>query len=77
MPSHLKTRFLVAAAVTVLGVVPTFANGQGTATLSDSLIPEMESVFAENPGMIEHTNTVLGHAVDIQGREGGALTPAS
>jgi HD superfamily phosphodiesterase len=33
----------------------------------------MESVFAEIPGMIDHTKTVLGHALDIQGQEGGAL----
>jgi len=37
----------------------------------------MESVFAENPGMIEHTKTVLGHALDIQRQEGGALTIVS
>lgn len=77
MPSHMKTRFLAAAAVTVLGVVPTFADGQGTSTLADSLIPEMETVFAENPGMIDHTKTVLGHALDIQSQEGGALTIVS
>lgn len=44
------------------------------AASADDLIPEMESVFAETQGMIDHTRTVLGHAVDIQSVEGGDLT---
>jgi HD superfamily phosphodiesterase len=40
---------------------------------ADHLIPEMEKVFADIPRMIEHTNTVLGHALDIQEQEGGNI----
>jgi len=36
-----------------------------------NLVKEMESVFAESTGMITHTMTVHGYAVDIQGEEGG------
>jgi hypothetical protein len=42
----------------------------------DALIPDMEEVFAEMPGMIRHTHTVLGHATDIQEHEGGDRTIA-
>lgn len=77
MRSYLKTRFLSVTVVSILAVFPTLIFGQSTTTLSDALIPEMESVFAENPGMIEHTKTVLGHALDIQRQEGGALTIVS
>ena len=64
---------LTAVVVSVLFGVATPVSGQDKLSLTDSLIPEMESVFAENTGMIEHTKTVLGHAMDIQEREGGAL----
>jgi len=43
-------------------------------TFAGVLIPEMEQVFAETQGMIDHTHTVLGHALDIQGQEGEILT---
>ncbi len=77
MRSYLKTRLLSVTALSLLSFVPTLTFGQSTTTLSDALVPEMESVFAENPGMIEHTNTVLGYAMDIQSQEGGALTIVS
>lgn len=38
---------------------------------TDFLIPEMERVFSETRGMIDHTNTVHGYAMEIQGVEGG------
>ena len=41
---------------------------------ADALIPEMEGVFADIPGMIDHTHTVLGHALEIHRQEGGTLT---
>lgn len=37
----------------------------------DALIPEMERVFETTRGMIDHTNTVLAYATDIQRHEGG------
>lgn len=40
----------------------------------DDLIPEMEAAFADMPRMIEHTKTVLGHAMEIHAREGGDRT---
>ena len=73
MRSHQMTQFLAVAVLSALGVVLTPATGQTDPALADSLIPEMENVFAETPGMIEHTQTVLGHAVDIQEQEGGVL----
>lgn len=77
MRTHLKTWLIAGVVFVVHIVVPTSAKGQDISTLADSLIPEMETVFAENPGMIEHTKTVLGHALDIQSQEGGALTIVS
>jgi hypothetical protein len=41
---------------------------------TDVLVQEMEEVFADMPGMIRHTQTVLGHATDIQEQEGGDRT---
>lgn len=41
---------------------------------ADALIPEMEQIFADTPGMIRHTHTVLGHATDIHEHEGGDRT---
>ena len=35
------------------------------------LIAEMEAVFGETSGMIQHTMTVLGHAMEISAEEGG------
>ena len=40
----------------------------------DDLIPEMELVFAETQGLIDHTRTVLGHAEEILAVEGGDPT---
>ena len=71
MRSLQKSPITAVAVVAAICGVLTPVSGQGGLSLSDSLIPEMENVFAENPGMIEHTNTVLGHALDIQGQEGG------
>jgi len=45
-------------------------SAQGSDILSD-LVIEMESVFAETTGMITHTMTVHGYAVEIHGEEGG------
>ena len=42
--------------------------------LADSLIAEMERVFAETGGMVEHTMTVYGYAMEILGEEGGDST---
>jgi len=51
------------------------ASARGTQAESpesaDALIPEMERVFAETQGMIDHTLRVLGHAMDIHQEEGG------
>ncbi len=52
----------------------TVAFSQENPASADVLIPEMEQVFDGMRGMIEHTNTVLGHAVEIQKKEGGDLT---
>lgn len=41
--------------------------------LVDTLMAEMETVFAQSRGMVEHTQTVHGYAVDIQDEEGGDL----
>lgn len=38
---------------------------------TDFLLPEMEAVFSDTRGMIDHTNTVHGYAMEIQGVEGG------
>lgn len=65
------------SAVVVLSVLigaATPVSGQDNLSLTESLIPEMESVFVENTGMIGHTTTVLGHAMDIQEHAGGDLT---
>jgi hypothetical protein len=67
------SRFLPVAAVAALGGIPVHASSQESPSVTDSLIPEMEAVFAETQGMIDHTMTVLGHAMDIQEHEGGVL----
>ena len=38
---------------------------------TDFLLPEMEAVFSETRGMIDHTMTVHGYAMEIQAVEGG------
>lgn len=38
---------------------------------TDFLIPEMEAVFSETRGMVDHTNRVHGYAMEIQKVEGG------
>ena len=67
---------LLTLACLLLAAVPVgCASAPRGATLespsADVLIPEMERVFAETPGMIDHTHTVLGHAMDIHLKEGG------
>ncbi len=42
--------------------------------LSAGLIADMEEVFAETRGMINHTMTVRGHALEIMAEEGGDPT---
>jgi len=41
--------------------------------VEEALIPEMERVFSETRGMVQHTQRVLSYALDIQGVEGGDL----
>ena len=77
MRCFLRCQLTAVVVLSVLFGVATPVSGQDNLSHTDSLIPEMESVFAENPGMIEHTQTVLGHALDIQRQEGGALTIVS
>jgi putative nucleotidyltransferase with HDIG domain len=43
----------------------------GDSALVESLISEMETVFSETRGMIDHTMTVRGHAMEIMAEEGG------
>ena len=74
MRSQLMPQLLTLSVLAALGAVPTSTLGQDNPPFTDSLISEMENVFADNQGMIEHTNTVLGHALDIQEQEGGVLT---
>jgi hypothetical protein len=73
MRCFLRCQLTTVVVLSVLFGVATPVSGQDNLSLTDSLIPEMESVFAENTGMIEHTQTVLGHAMEIQEQEGGAL----
>jgi len=79
MRSQPLPRFLLATAIITASMAGNgFVSAQETTsqgdTFADVLIPEMEHVFAESQGMIRHTHTVLGHAMDIQGQEGGNLT---
>ncbi|MFC1545527.1 HD domain-containing protein [Gemmatimonadota bacterium] len=75
MQSNILFCFLVISTFTgAFGLVLTDALGQEAQPSADTLIPEMEQVFTEMKSMIEHTNTVLGHAVEIQKGEGGDLT---
>jgi len=39
--------------------------------LTAALIPEMEAVFSETQGMVDHTMEVFGYAMEIQEVEGG------
>jgi len=72
-PFSLALRFLPAVVAVALMGAPMPAASQEDPSLTDALIPEMERVFAETQYMIEHTNTVLGHAMAIYEREGGTL----
>jgi putative nucleotidyltransferase with HDIG domain len=60
--------FLISSAMACASSPPGF---EGEPPSPDVLIPEMERVFAETPGMIDHTHTVLRHAMDIHLEEGG------
>lgn len=71
--SRSNSLLLTVLVTTALGSVPIPASGQNVPDRTDSLVPEMELVFAETPGMIDHTKTVLGHALEIQQTEGGSL----
>ena len=57
-----------------VGCVPPAAPDIDDPTVRESLFSEMEAVFAETGGMIEHTRTVHQHAVDIHEGEGGDAT---
>jgi len=50
--------------------LPEVGRYQGS-ELVEALRAEMETVFAETPGMVDHTLTVYRHAVDIHEAEGG------
>jgi putative nucleotidyltransferase with HDIG domain len=67
-------RLQIVVACGLLSVLPGLALAQNTTASADSLIPEMERVFSDTPGMIQHTRTVLSHAEEIQRREGGNVT---
>jgi len=60
---------------TVLGVAGLAGTTQRAAAQEPEVIPhlisEMEAVFGETSGMIKHTMTVLGHAMEISAEEGG------
>jgi len=62
---------------TVLGVAGLAGTTQRAAAQEPEVIPhlisEMEAVFGETSGMIKHTMTVLGHAMEISAEEGGTL----
>lgn len=72
MKSRLTAPVLIAASFTAALVFAPGANlaAQGP-TLTDNLMAEMELVFAETSGMVDHTMTVYGYALDIQKEEGG------
>jgi hypothetical protein len=75
MRSHLLSALLLTLlAQTVFACASARSAPAGRAEFADILIPEMEAVFAETRGMIDHTHTVLGHALDIHRHEGGQLT---
>ena len=72
MKSQWKARFLVTASLTAAaGCASTGTLSTADQAQTDDLISEMELVFSENTGMIDHTMTVLGHALDIHKEEGG------
>jgi putative nucleotidyltransferase with HDIG domain len=72
-PSRIASTLLLAAALAGPSISPTPAAAQSNPPSPDDLIPEMELVFSETQGMIDHTKTVLGHAEAIQRVEGGDL----
>ena len=74
MRSHRESRARMAMtfAFALSGFWGSSLGGQET-TLIEPLISDMEAVFAGTPGMVEHTMTVHGYAVEIQGEEGGDL----
>jgi hypothetical protein len=64
------------AAATALAIVSLLWSGDllaQDASLADALLPDMEAVFAETRGMVDHTMKVHDYAVEIQGEEGGDL----
>jgi HD superfamily phosphodiesterase len=71
--SRIASSALLTAALAGPFLTFTPAAAQSNPASPDDLIPEMESVFSETQGMIDHTRTVLGHAEAIQGVEGGDL----
>ena len=70
---HPRT-FIAATLIAALGVAsPLDLSAQGPLP-KDSLVAEMELVFAGTGNMVTHTMTVLGHALDINHEEGGDST---
>ena len=69
--SHL---LLTTVSAATIGCASVQGSRNESPDFADALIPEMEEVFADIPGMIDHTRTVLGHALEIHQQEGGALT---
>ena len=63
--------FSVASLCLLLGCAPRADLAIHDTALTDNLISEMETVFSETTGMIDHTMTVLQHAVEIHEVEGG------
>ena len=75
MRFHSLSQLLLAtASVAAIGCASAQGDPGGRSDSANALIPEMEGVFSDIPGMIDHTHTVLGHALDIHGYEGGNLT---
>ena len=68
-PSIYLSGFRLVAALPLFSLAGAL-NGQESRS-TDFLLPEMEAVFSETRGMIDHTMTVHGYAMEIQGVEGG------
>jgi HD superfamily phosphodiesterase len=75
MRTHLLSRLLLLVSFPAfIGCASARGYHNQSIVLVDALISEMEQVFADTPGMIDHTREVLGHALDIHQQEGGILT---
>ncbi len=68
--SPATTGLIISAALSLFPMTPLVAQDD---PILESLTSDMESVFSETRGMVEHTRRVEGYAVEIQQREGGDL----